>query len=141
MKHLYLGCLGLLILFCACGHPTESSPSSDTEGLTMDRQVDPKELPGKTLAYTYGDHIYHVHFDSDSTLHWEAMAGSEKGIKADEQYKIAQIAPHMLFITWGEENGIGVNQVLDFEKSIVYNHLLRGRDVSIGTGAISWVER
>ena len=69
-------------------------------------------------------------------MHWEAMAGDEKGVKEDENYKIVSIDRQKLFITWGEANGIGVSQVLDFEKGIVYNHLLRGRNITIGTGEI-----
>ena len=50
------------------------------------------------------------------------------------------LGPQKIFITWGEENGIGVSQVLDFEKGLVYNHLLRGRDISVGTGEIRLLE-
>jgi len=64
------------------------------------------------------------------------MTGEEKGTKEEETYKIASIDAQKLFITWGEANGIGVSQVLDFERGIVYNHLLRGRDIDIGTGSI-----
>ena len=69
-------------------------------------------------------------------MHWEAVSGDEKGVKEDETYKIESIGNNRLFITWGEANGIGVSQVLDFENGIVHNHLLRGRDISIGRGEI-----
>jgi hypothetical protein len=98
--------------------------------------IKPQDLIGKTIEYRYGEHVYHVTLDTDSTLHWEAMAGDEKGAHEEETYVIESIDHARLFITWGEANGIGVAQVLDFEKGIVYNHLLRGRDVSMGNGDI-----
>jgi hypothetical protein len=69
-------------------------------------------------------------------MHWEAMAGDEKGALEDETYIIESVDDSKMLITWGEANGIGVSQVLDFEKGIVYNHLLRGRDLTIGRGEI-----
>lgn len=96
----------------------------------------PMSLVGKTIEYRYGESVYHVTIDSDSTLYWEAVAGDEKGVKANETYVAEFVAPQQYFITWGEENGIGVSQILDFENGKVYNHLLRGRDASKGDGEI-----
>jgi len=101
--------------------------------------ITPADLVNKTLEYTYGESIYHVLFDSDSTMHWEAIAGDEKGVKANETYLAEQIGPSKIFITWSEENGIGVSQLLDFEKGIVYNHLIKGRKISTGSGKIKLI--
>jgi hypothetical protein len=98
------------------------------------------ELVGKTIAYQYGESIYHVTFDSDSTMHWEAMAGDEKGALEHETYVANFFEPDKLFISWGEANGINVSQVLDFKKGIVYNHLVRERKASVGDGKISIVK-
>ncbi len=98
-------------------------------------------LVGKTVEYRYGESIYHVTFDTDSTLHWEAVAGDETGTKENETYVAEWIEPQKFFITWGEANGIGVSQVLDFEKGIVHNHLLRGRDASASMGDIKIIEK
>jgi len=93
-------------------------------------------LIGKTVEYRYGESVYHVTFDSDSTLHWEAMAGNETGVKASETYVSEWIDSQKLFVTWGEENGIGVSQLLNFETGKVQNHLLRGRAATAGEGDI-----
>jgi len=98
-------------------------------------------LIGQTLEYRYGESIYHVTFDSDSTLHWEAVAGDEKGAKENETYVAEWIESQKLFITWGEANGIGVSQILDFEKGKVYNHLLRNRDASLSEGEIRIIKK
>jgi hypothetical protein len=81
-----------------------------------------------------------VTFDTDSTLHWEAIQGDEIGIKAEEVYIAEWIDPDKLFITWGEENGTGVSQLLDFGKGKVHNHLLFGREVRSGLGSIRWLD-
>ena len=132
MLRFFILFLGLAIL-SACQQKTV-----DTKEIIT---INPKDLIGKTIEYQYGESIYHVTLDSDTTMHWEAMAGDEKGALENETYVLESIDDGKLFITWGEANGIGVTQVLDFEKGIVYNHLLRGRDVSVGRGVIKIVER
>jgi hypothetical protein len=98
-------------------------------------------LIGKTVEYRYGEDVYHVTLDSDSTLHWEAVAGDETGAKENETYVAEWIEDRKLFITWGEANGIGVSQVLDLEKGKVYNHLLRSRNARKGTGDVRIIEK
>ena len=98
-------------------------------------------LIGKTIEYSYGESVYHVTFETDSTMHWEAMEGEESGAKENETYVAEWIDSQRLFITWGEANGIGVSQILDFEKGKVHNHLLRNRNASIGEGRISIIEK
>lgn len=93
-------------------------------------------LIGKTVEYQYGESVYHVTFQSDSTLSWKAVAGDEVGVEANETYVAEWIDTNRLFITWGEENGIGVSQILDFDNKKVLNHLLRHREVSKGDGMI-----
>lgn len=100
------------------------------------KQEAPTSLVGKTIEYRYGESVYHVTIDSDSTLHWEAVAGDETGVKANETYVAEWIEPQKLFISWGEENGIGVSQLLNFEKGKVHNHLLRDRIVDKGDGEV-----
>lgn len=96
-------------------------------------------LISKTLEYDYGESVYHLTFESDSTLHWTAVRGSEKGLQGREIYRANWISKDKLFITWGEENGTGVSQVLDFEKGKVFNHLLFGRELYAGEGSIKIV--
>lgn len=98
-------------------------------------------LVGKTIEYRYGESVYHVTFETDSTMHWEAIAGEESGVKENETYVAEWIDSQRLFITWGEANGIGVSQILDFEKGKVHNHLLRNRNASIGDGRIRIFEK
>lgn len=61
----------------------------------------PISLVGKTIEYRYGESVYHVTIDTDSTLHWEAVAGDEKGVKANETYVAEFVAPQQYFIAMG----------------------------------------
>lgn len=124
MKQIIGSCLLLMLTGCYTPSP---KPVSD--------------VVGKTVEYRYGESVYHVTFDSDTTMHWEAMAGDETGTKENETYVAEWIDAQTLFITWGEANGIGVSQILDFEKGNVHNHLLRNRDVSMGEGEIRIIEK
>lgn len=127
----YLSFIGLVIILLSCQEKNTNAGY---------RSIKPKDLIGKTIEYRYGESVYHVTMDSDSLMHWEAMAGEEKGVYEEETYIIESIDETKLFITWGEANGIGVSQVLDFEKGIVHNHLLRGRAVSSVQGSIKILE-
>jgi len=100
------------------------------------KEFTPQDLIGKTIEYRYGESIYHVTFDSDSTMHWQAMAGDEKGAYENETYFMESIGDNKIFITWDEANGIGVAQVLDFNEGKVYNHLLQDRKLRNGYGTI-----
>jgi hypothetical protein len=117
--------LPLILIFLACKQPQTNA-----------KNLLPKDLIGKTLEYKYGESVYHVTFDTDSTMHWQAMAGDEKGAFENETYFMESIGENKLFITWDEANGIGVAQVLDFNKGKVYNHLLQDRELSNGYGRI-----
>lgn len=119
------------------GCNTQTAPDQTSH----ETSVTPSDLIGHSLQYTYGESIYHVTFDNDKEMHWEAMSGEEKGTKEEETYEIEVIRDNILFITWGEANGIGVSQILDFDRGIVHNHLLRGRDISIGQGNIELLRK
>lgn len=137
MKHLnFLFFASALCTMIACQNNSATvaeDAAEDTTGVAMT----PEDLVGKTIEYRYGEDIYHVTLDTDSTMHWEAMAGAEKGIKENETYFMESIDDNKMFITWDEANGIGVAQVLDFEKGVVYNHLLINRKLRNGRGEIS----
>jgi hypothetical protein len=137
MRNLVLFYVFLMIVSC---NNVDDSLQKNMESKNLDKKEEPMSLVGKTIEYAYGDDTYQVTIDDESHLHWEAMAGTEKGVTGEETYKIDLLADSLLFITWGEENGIGVSQVLDFKKGMVYNHLLRGRAIDTGLGKIRLVD-
>lgn len=127
--------------FAACSEKPATEQVSDAAEDTSSVAYTPADLIGKTIEVRYGEDIYHVTIDTDSTMHWEAVAGAEKGVKENETYVIESIDDTRMFITWSEANGIGVAQILDFEKGIVYNHLLKGRNVSMNRGEITLLDQ
>ena len=132
MKLFYILLTGYLLTGCG--------PDKEKHSLG-EQEVTPADLIGKTVEYRYGESVYQVTFDSNKEMHWEAIAGDEKGAYEEEVYIIDSIDKMKLFITWGEANGIGVSQVLDFGSGIVYNHLLRGREANAGKGKIRILDR
>jgi phenolic acid decarboxylase len=104
------------------------------------KDILPKDLIGKTIEYTYGESIYHVILDTDSTMHWEAVAGDEKGAREKETYFMESVGHNKIFISWDEANGTGVSQILDFNEGKVYNHLLQDRKLQNGHGTIRILE-
>lgn len=132
--------IALLVFVMACSPP--ATPPVEQEVTTAPSvSVQPASLIGKTIEYKYGEAIYHVTLDSDSTLHWEGMAGDEKGVKADETYFMESLDSARIFIMWDEANGIGVSQVLDFAQGKVYNHLMQDRKLRHGYGEIRVLEQ
>lgn len=140
MKNRLLFAVAGALIFASCNSSTKESPKSES-GLVTDPLQSVNELVGKTVAYQYGESIYHVTFDTDSTMHWEAMAGDEKGALEHETYVGEFFEPDKFFISWGEANGINVSQVLDFKKGKVYNHLVRERKASRGDGQIKIISK
>ncbi|MFZ9046622.1 MAG: MoaF-related domain-containing protein [Cyclobacteriaceae bacterium] len=122
LQHFIVGVLTLLLMKCA---------ATSAESITL---ID------RTIVYQYDEAVYHLTFDTDSTLHWEAMQGSELGLRGTEVYIAEWITVDKLFITWGEESGTGVSQVLDFEKGTVVNHLIFGRSLYAGDGTIKFLD-
>jgi hypothetical protein len=141
MKYLSVLTSCFLLLSASCNLSVNTSAKSEISSSENFKFKSIDELVGKTIAYQYGESIYHVTFDSDTALHWEAVAGDEKGALEHETYVAEFIEPDLMFISWGEANGINVSQVLDFKHGKVYNHLVNNRKASGGDGVISIVSK
>ena len=146
MKEIFL--LSVFILLSSCQHDgshnhghedNHESEEKNTHHSNGDKGEEPPyeiDIIGKTIEYKYGESIYHLTVDTDSTLHWRAMTGEEEGVTGEENYILDRLSHGEIFITWGEENGTGVSQVLDFKNGTVFNHLSWDRKVATGTGEI-----
>lgn len=129
--------IALIPFLAACAGSPSTPPTAEKVQVNT---VSPAELIGKTIEYRYGEAVYHVTLDTDSTMHWEGMAGDEKGVKADETYFMEALDSSRIFISWDEANGIGVSQVLDFAQGKVYNHLMQDRKLRNGHGEVRVLE-
>ena len=136
MRGLFFTMIGLVAILSGCTNSVKETTEEDANLQVTSLS----SLLGKTIEYRYGESVYHVTLDTDSTLHWEAMAGEEKGAFEREKFVAESIGQNILFISWGEANGINVSQVLDFNKGIVYNHLIRNRKASMVQGEIKIID-
>ena len=137
MRQIYFTLIGCIAILAGC---TNSVKETKKENTNL-QVASASDLIGKTIEYRYGESVYHVTLDTESTLHWEAMAGEEKGAFEKETYVAEFIEPNIFFISWGEADGINVSQILDFNKGIVYNHLIRNREASMMQGEIKLINQ
>jgi phenolic acid decarboxylase len=54
-----------------------------------------------------------AHYKSATELTWEALTGPSKGMSGNETIYSSEVAPNVFFISWLENNGVSVSNVLD----------------------------
>ena|SRR6218665_2869715 len=92
---------------------------------------------GQTYIYDYGDARYEVKCLTDSTLHWECVFGEEKGRQETDRYYQKELEGNSVFVTWAEADGIGVSQVIDFNKNKVQSYLLIDKKIELAEAKIT----
>ncbi len=81
----------------------------------------PLAFVGKTVILRYDSGLeVKAHYPSATELAWEALAGPAKGQRGDEAIEAVQVAPEVFFISWLEEEGTSVSNVLDLGTKRVY---------------------
>ncbi|MGS2765169.1 phenolic acid decarboxylase [Sinomicrobium sp. M5D2P9] len=93
-------------------------------------------LSGKTLEYNYGDNVYEVNFKPENQLHWKCVKGEEKGREADETYSMHRLNSYTFFISWIEQDGLGVSQVINLKDNTVNSFLRIDKEIIPLTGTI-----
>ncbi len=58
-----------------------------------------------------------AHYKSATELTWEALTGPSKGTSGNETIHASEVAPNVFFISWLENNGVSVSNVLDLNNS------------------------
>src|SRR5499426_430748 len=58
-----------------------------------------------------------AHYKSATELTWEALTGPSKGMSGNETIFSSEVAPNVFFISWLENDGISVSNVLDLNNS------------------------
>lgn len=92
---------------------------------------------GQTYVYDYGDARYEVKCLTDSTLRWECVFGEEKGRQETDRYYQKELEGNSVFVTWAEADGIGVSQIIDFNKNTVQSYLLIDKKIELAEAKIS----
>lgn len=92
---------------------------------------------GQTYIYDYGDAKYEVKCLTDSTLHWKCIEGEELGKEETDKYYKQELEGNSVFLTWAEADGIGVSQIIDFNKNTVKLYLKIDKQIEIAEAKIS----
>lgn len=92
---------------------------------------------GQTYVYDYGDARYEVKCLTDTTLRWECVFGEEKGRQETDRFHQKELEGNTLFVTWAEADGIGVSQLIDFNKNTVQSYLLIDKKIELAEAKIS----
>jgi phenolic acid decarboxylase len=58
-----------------------------------------------------------AHYKGATELSWEALTGPSKGASGSETIYASEVAPDVFFISWLENNGVSVSNVLDLNNS------------------------
>jgi phenolic acid decarboxylase len=134
MKKIVFAILTMSIVF-SCKHQEKKENLSLNDGkeISSDKLVN---LSGKTLEYNYGEFVYVVNFKSDKELHWKCVKGAEKGREANENYTIQRLNTNSLFVSWVEQDGLGVSQVINLKNYTVNCFLKIDKEIIPLSGTI-----
>ncbi len=104
----------MLVAMASCN--TQPENGNEKAAHEVEPQKENIALAGKKFKYDYGDTVYEINFKSENQLHWHCIEGEEKGRQADESYSSLRLNEHTLFVSWVEEDGLGVSQVINLKK-------------------------
>ncbi|RFS13716.1 MoaF-related domain-containing protein [Emticicia sp. C21] len=119
--------IGSIVFLSSCVGKGEEIPLIKTGKLEV----------GQTYVYDYGDALYEVKCLTDSTLRWECVFGEEKGRQETDRYYQKELEGNSVFVTWAEADGIGVSQVIDFNKNKVQSYLLIDKKIELAEAKIT----
>lgn len=127
--------VGILFAATACENegPKEALVAATETKKEMEKQI---ELVGKSLEYNYGEDVYQLQFQSDTSLHWKCVQGDEAGKEADETYATQRLNKHSFFVSWVEADGLGVSQVINLKDMTINCYLKIDRDIIPLSGTI-----
>jgi phenolic acid decarboxylase len=60
-----------------------------------------------------------AHYKSADELAWEALTGPSEGTSGSETIYSSEVAPNVFFISWLENSGVSVSNVLDLNDRLV----------------------
>ncbi len=81
------------------------------------------KFPGVNHTYEAnygGDFIFHLHFESETSMTLIGLKGRFKGVNEKEAISITPIRPNVFLVSWQEANKSTVVEVQDFENGTVF---------------------
>lgn len=101
------------------------------------------ELVGKSLLLKYQSGLEVIgRYRSETHMDWETASGPQRGASGSEAVHVAQVAPHLYFVSWLEKKGgTTVSQVLDLDRlqvtAFVTFDVDKGRQSQFDRGTIT----
>jgi len=81
----------------------------------VDAQEEDLSFVGKSVVIRYESGLeLQAHYESDTRMTWTALSGPQEGQQGTESISAEEVAPGVFFISWVEENGVTVSNVLNF---------------------------
>lgn len=138
MKRTWKIAMMTVFMASALAMPTLSAApltTTDTTAVTTTAKAEQpttlfQQLQGKTLDLNYssGDH-YYVSILSEDQLRWKSIGVSDGGpTEETENYTVKQIATNVYFVSWMEQSGMTVSEVIDLPNQKVYATITWGDD-------------
>ena len=83
------------------------------------------EFPGVGHVYevTMGSDVFHVRFDSETSLTATGVSGPNRGFKERETITLTPVRPGLFMMSWQEASGTTAVFLEDFENQITYSHV------------------
>ena len=94
------------------------------------------EIIGRTFLFEYEAESYRIEVLDGTTVQWTQTKGPEEGKTDIERYILSRLGDRSVAITWIEADGLGLTNILDFEKLSVTTHANVGRDVFENAGKL-----
>ncbi|WBV56399.1 hypothetical protein PFY10_19615 [Chryseobacterium daecheongense] len=139
MKQILIILLTTSIFTTSCN---ENNKSRMKNQVLNKNKIELKDIIGKTYEFNYSDqYVYHIKFESDSTVNWKLIKGEFPGaIEETDQYISTQINENMLFISWVEESGLGYCNIMDFNTNTLTTHARQDNSVFVNPGKFNEVK-
>ncbi len=140
MRKTILTLLTLSIILISCKDKENSKNASKSLNEKIEK-TELKDIIGKTFEFNYSDeYVYHIKFESDSTVYWKLVKGEFQGpTEETDNYIHSQINDNILFISWVEKSKLGYCNILDFNTNILTTHARQGNAVFVNPGTFKVV--
>jgi hypothetical protein len=99
--------------------------------------MDHQDIIGKSFGFEYSDETYLIEILSINALHWTRTAGKNAGQGDTEQYVFSSLGDDVFMLTWIEDDGPGLSNILRLTDNTLITHANIGRDVFINPGKLT----
>lgn len=141
MKRTLFSLLTISIFLTSCN---ENKQSKMDKQILIENQTktDLKGLIGKTYEFNYSEeYVYHIKFESDSTVYWKLVKGEFPGATQEtDKYISTQISENIIFVSWVEKSGLGYSSIMDFSTNNLTTHGREGNSVFENPGKFKEVK-